>query len=240
MSPATHHPTRRRPLAGVLLSAMVALALAPGARAETAPSITAGALPGEIPIGASFTVSGHLAGEPAAVASRPLQLEAAPYPYRAYAVIGEAQSAADGTFAFAATSPRSNMRVRVAVAGAPAVVSPPVAVTVDPRVAIHARSLGPGRVRLSIRIEHTSSPHARATSVFWYLALRRSRRFRLATHTRSREIAPGVTYASAIVNPPATRFSYRVCLNPDWEAAMGPASTHGSCPAHSFRLSHGS
>ncbi len=237
MSPADDNHSPRRPLALASALGALALALAPGASAETAPSITAGATPAEIPIGASFTVNGRLTGEPGAIASRPLQLEAAPYPYRVYSIVGQSQSAADGTFTFAATSPRSNTRLRVGIAGSPGTVSPVVHVTVDPRVAIHARNLGPGRERLSIRIEHADSPRAKATSVFWYLAQRHSTRFTLATSTQSREIAPGVTYASAIVNPPATSFSYRVCLNPAWEAAMGPASTHGSCPAHSFRLS---
>jgi hypothetical protein len=229
MSPAARKPRPRRQVALLLLLGVATLGTARGAGAETSPSITATALPGEIPIGASVTVTGLLAGEPAAVAARPLQLEAAPYPYRSYGVIARTQSAADGTFSFPASSPRSNLRVRVSISGVPGTVSPVVHVTVDPRVAIHARSLGPGR-------EHTDAPRARSSSVFWYLALRHSTRFTLAAFTRSREIAPGVTYASVIVNPPATRFSYRVCLNPGWEAAMGPASSHGSCPAHSFRL----
>jgi hypothetical protein len=229
MSPGDTYPSLIRPVGGVLLAALIALALAPGARAEGGPSIVAGATPGEIPIGGSSTLSGHLSGEPAAIASQPLQLEAAPYPYRAYAVIDRSQSAADGTFAFAAISPRSNTRLRVSVPASGGALSPIVRVTVDPRVAIHARSLGPGRERLSLRIEHTVSPHTRTTRVYWYLARRHSTRLALATSTSSREIAPGVTYASAIVNPPAKSFSYRVCMHPGWEAAMGPASTHGSC-----------
>ncbi len=45
-----------------------------------------------------------------------------------------------------------------------------------------------------------------------------------------------MTYASAIVDPPAARFRYRVCLNPAWEAAMGVPAAHGPCPAHGFHL----
>ena len=58
----------------------------------------------------------------------------------------------------------------------------------------------------------------------------------LAAVTSSRELSPGVTYSSVIVDPPAKRFVYRVCLNPPWEHAMGPASTHRRCPEATFVL----
>jgi hypothetical protein len=58
--------------------------------------------------------------------------------------------------------------------------------------------------------------------------------FRLAAVTATRELSPGVTFASAIVDPPARRFVYRVCLNPPWEDAMGPVSSHRRCPEATF------
>jgi hypothetical protein len=243
MRPALLNSTSRRGAAVAAVTAALALALAltPAARAGAAVlSITATALPEEVALGAPVTVSGRIAGEPASSPAQQLQLEAAPYPYRSYAVIAQTQSATDGSFAFTATTPTENTSLRVSPTGNPGVRSATLRVTVDPRVAIHARSLGPGRERLSIRIEHTPSIHPGATSVFWYLGPLHSKLFKLAATSASRELAPGVSYASVIVNPPARRFSYRVCLNPQWEAAMGPAPTHGSCPAHDFRLSSGS
>lgn len=239
MRPASPNSSARRRAAIGALTAALALGLTPGASAESTVSISATALPAEVPLGAPVTVSGRIAGEPSPTAGRQLQLESAPYPYRAYAAISQTQSATDGSFAFTPTAPTENTRLRVSLTGDPGGVSPALRVIVDPRVAIHARSLGPGRERLSIRIEHTRSAYPRATSVFWYLGPRHSKLFTLAATSASREIAPGVTYASVIVNPPARRFSYRVCLNPEWEAAMGPASTHGSCPARNFRLNSG-
>ena len=241
MSPASPNPRTRRRTAVAVLTAALGLTLAHGASAGSAVLISATASPGEIALGAHVTVSGRIAADPASLAGRTLQLEAAPYPYRAFAVVSQTQSASDGSFAFTATAPTRNTHLRVSLTAGPEVVSPTLHVTVDPRAAIHARSLGPGRERLSIRIEHTRTPRARArtTTVYWYVALRRSKLFTLAAASASREIAPGVTYASVIVNPPARRFAYRVCLNPTWEAAMGPASTHGSCPARDFRLRSG-
>jgi hypothetical protein len=55
--------------------------------------------------------------------------------------------------------------------------------------------------------------------------------------TATSELAGGVTYASVTIDPPAKRFSYRVCLNPSWERAMGTPSTHHPCPKHDFVLS---
>jgi hypothetical protein len=60
--------------------------------------------------------------------------------------------------------------------------------------------------------------------------------FRLAAVTRARESSPGVTYASVIVDPPSKRFVYRVCLNPRWDKAMGPADAHRRCPEATFVL----
>ena len=228
-----------RALIAASLAALALLVLIPAAQAAAPLSISAAALPTEIALGETVSVSGRITGEPAPAAGQALQLEGSPYPFRAFTVIARTQSAADGGFAFAASAPQENTRLRVSLAGSPGVLSRTLHVTVDPRVAIHERSLGPGRVRLSIRIVHTRSARPRAESVLWYLAARGSRIFDLAATTASRELAAGVTYASVIVNPPARRFTYRVCLNPDWEAAMGPAGSHGACPARNFRLTGG-
>jgi hypothetical protein len=195
------------------------------------PTLTAFATPAELPIGKALTLSGSI-GE-ARVAA--LALQASPYPYRSFTTIAHQASAADGGYSFAGLRPQENTHFRVALEGTTA-AGPQVAVTVDPLVAINSRSLGPGRVRLSVRIVHATTHGSSPTAARWYLAPRGSDRFRAASEAPTREISPGVTYASAIVDPPSRRFLYRVCLNPSWEAAMGSPTSHGACPGDAFRL----
>ena len=223
----------------VLLAALWLLGPAAAAPASLPLSISATAGPAEIALGELVTVSGRITGEPALIAAQPLQLEAAPYPFHAFTVIDRGQSAADGSFALPAGEPQQNTRLRVSLAPGAGLPSPVLEVTVDPRVAIHAQSLGPGRVRLSIRIVHAPAAGPDGATVFWYLAPRGSETFDLDGITLASERAPGLTYASVILDPPARRFTYRVCLNPGWEAAMGPASSHGRCPQQDFRLHDG-
>jgi hypothetical protein len=133
------------------------------------------------------------------------------------------------------------MRLRVVSEGSTAVSGPVLAATVDPKVSSSARSLGPGRVRLTVRVRHAITGKARSVSAFWFLAARASRVFRLAAVTPTREPSPGVTYASVIVDPPVRRFVYRICMNPPWEKAMGLAATHHRCPEATFVVpGHGS
>jgi hypothetical protein len=92
-----------------------------------------------------------------------------------------------------------------------------------------------------LRVRHAITANARSVSAWWFLAARASHVFRLAAVTATRELSPGVTYASVIVDPPVRRFVYRVCMNPAWEEAMGPAATHRRCPEASFVVGgHGS
>lgn len=231
-------PRPKAPIAA-LLATLGLLGLATAAPASVPLSISATAGPPEIALGEPVTVSGRITGEPASIAAQPLQLEAAPYPFHAFRVIDRAQSAADGSFALPAGELQQNTRLRVSLASGAGPAGPVLQVTVDPRVAIHAQSLGPGRVRLSIRIVHARAAGPDGASVFWYLAPRGSQTFSLDGITVASERAPGLTYASVILDPPARRFTYRVCLNPGWEAAMGPASSHGRCPEHDFRLRDG-
>ena len=73
-------------------------------------------------------------------------------------------------------------------------------------------------------------------SARWFVRARGSQVFRLAAVSATREIAAGLLYASAIVDPPSKRFAYRVCINPPWEHAMGARATHGRCPIGDFVL----
>jgi hypothetical protein len=206
------------------------------ARAGGTVSISIAAVPEELTIGGSLTVTGRAVQGEAPLGGVALTLEGAPYPYRSFVAIAHAAAAADGSFAFAGLSPPQNTRLRV-TADPSATVSPELTVTVDPQVALNARGLGPGRERLSVRIRHTTGTGPpRPAEALWYLARHGSRHFAPAGNSAIRELAPGVAYASVIVNPPTSNFSYRVCLNPSWEAAMGPAAAHGPCPHHAFRL----
>jgi hypothetical protein len=204
--------------------------------AEGEPTISAAVTPAELTIGKTLTVSGEIAETGLPSAGSPLVLQASSYPYSTFETVSHTMATADGSYSFAAVGLEENTRLRVVLEGATNVSSPTIAITVDPLVAINSSSLGPGRVRLSIRIHHTSTHGFAPTSAHWYVAARGSDVFRPSTETPTREISPGVTYASAIVDPPSRHFLYRVCLNPSWEATMGSPSSHGACPNHAFRL----
>jgi hypothetical protein len=205
-----------------------ALTLAPYATAGAAPSgaVSAQASPTELGYGGTLTVSGSI-GVPA---SLPVALQVDPYPYRGFTTLATSSSAADGSYTFASVKPDRNSRLRVALTGASAAASPTIAVTVDPSAAFNARSLAPGRVRLSLRLGHTL--HAGASSpveVSWFLAAKGKHGWQLAVRTTSRELSAGLTYASATVDPPARHFRYRVCLRPSWQRAMAHPSHSGVC-----------
>jgi hypothetical protein len=159
-----------------------------------------------------------------------------PYPYGSWRAAAHGATGPDGSFRIAAPAPQRNERVRVIAPQFAGAQAPAAEVTVDPRVALAARSLGPGRVRLSARIVHAPGVASPPVAARWYLVPRRGDVYRLAASTVTHELPGAVTYASAIVNPPAERFRWRVCVNPAWEAAMGPPAAHGKCPPRGFRL----
>jgi hypothetical protein len=198
-------------------------------------TVSAHATPGELAYGRSLEVLGTAATGTAPAAGAPLVLEADPYPYRGFTVLAHTTAAADGSFRFMDVRPRQNTRLQVlATPGLGASAS--MQVLVDPAVALASADLGPGRDRVSVRIRHAPEAASPTVAARWYLAPRGSDVYRLAAVSATRELPGGVTYASATVNPPSKRFSYRVCLNPAWEAAMGPPAAHGPCPTHGFRL----
>src|SRR5206468_2270572 len=110
-------------------------------------------------------------------------------------------------------------------------------VFVDPEVTLDATRLGAGRTRLSVRVRHTLAGAARPASAWWFAAHRGSTLLRLMAVTATRELSLGLTRASVVINPPAGRFAWRVCMNPAWERGMGRSGTHGACPHHGFELS---
>jgi len=222
----------------LIAAALTLAAAAPAATAgASAPAVSAGVSAREIQIGSAVSVTGAVGSAPE---GERVLLQANPYPFRGFTTIASAVVGAAGRFEFAPLMPDRNTRLRVVLGSSPEDASAPVTVTVDPVVKLRSQSLGPGRVRLSIRLTHTTFDGGASVSANWFMAQRGSPDFRLQAVTPSRELAPGVSYASAIVDPPSRRFSFRVCLNPAWEAAMGPAAAHGSCPHHDFRLNHAS
>ena len=213
----------------MLLTLLLAPAAAP-ALAEYIP-ITASAVPAELPLGAPSTITGRVGSR-----STPpvrLVLEASYFPFTGFVPAAETTTAPDGSFAFPFV-PSGNVRLRIGWSSQSS-HSAIFSITVDPRAALHARSLGPGRVLLSARISHGPRPSP-PVAARWYLARRGSDVYHLAATTTTKELPGSVTYASAIVNPPARRFLWRVCMNPAWEAALGAPGAHGRCPPRGFRL----
>jgi hypothetical protein len=234
---------RSHPLSSGIALALAILAAAgtPATTAQPAPELTASLAPAELTFGAALSVTGLLTSEGRGLAGVPLELLSDPYPFRRFVPLARVTSSADGSFSFAGIRPDRNVRLRVVSEGATVVSGPVLAATVDPKLSSRARSLGPGRVRLNLRVRHAITANARSVSAWWFLAARASHVFRLAAVTATRELSPGVTYASVIVDPPVRRFVYRVCMNPAWERAMGPAATHRRCPEASFVVGgHGS
>jgi hypothetical protein len=221
----------------VLASSVAAIAVASAPAAPLVAEVSAFLTPGELAYGMPLLVSGRVTAAGHGVGGAPLVLQADPHPYRGFVAIARVASAPDGSFAFTGLRGDRNARLRVLVEGSPAAMSPVLSVLVDPGAASNAAVLGPGRTRLSLRVRHTVEGGSAPVSAWWFVAARGTRVFRLVAVTPTRELSAGVTYASAIIDPPSKRFSYRVCLNPPWERAMGARATHGPCPEHDFTVS---
>jgi hypothetical protein len=225
----------RLQLLGILLLGVVPALLPAGAAAGTGATITAQAEPAEVSYGTSLAVTGLLGEAGVPIAGVQLSLEAEPYPYRHYAAIASTRTEPDGAFRFGGVRLAENARLRV-LSQTPAAMSAVTQIVVDPVARLSARSLGPGRVQLSVRITHDPALHSPAVPAWWYLAPHGSSRYRLAAVTTTKALTAGVTYASTTIDPPTRLFGYRVCLNPPWEEAMGMPRAHGPCPRHDFTL----
>jgi hypothetical protein len=228
-----HAINRRSGLIAVILLALMGTGLEVASAGPLTPELTASA-PGELTEGGALSVTGRLVASGQGPSGVPLVLQSDPYPFRGFLPLAHASTAPDGSFTFADVRPDRNTRLRVIGEGSPASIGPVLEVSVNAKVEGNARSLGPGRVRLSLRVHHTILGSSAPVGVRWFLAARASRVFRLAAVTPTRELSPGVSYASVIVDPPVKRFVYRVCLNPPWEKAMGPARSHRTCPQATF------
>jgi hypothetical protein len=224
----------RAPRAGAILALALLLATThfhPALAAGASPEISASASVSELTFGSAMSVSGLLSQGGQPVAGTALQLQASSYPFHGFSTIAQTTSAADGSFRFSGVALESDTHLRVVTQAAPEQSSPQLPVIVDPTVAINASSQGPGQTRLSIRVGHSpklSSPPVQAS---WFVAKNPHGPFRLATVTPTRELSPGLTYASAEIDPPSRAFAYRVCFSPAWAAAMGRVDGP-SCPQH--------
>jgi hypothetical protein len=228
----------RRLGAGVLALALSGLAAARAPASPVISTLSASVSAHELTYGTALTVSGSLTGGGVGIGAYPLALQADAYPFRGFLTVARGVSAADGSFAFQGVRLSRNTRLRVVAEGAQDTASSPLGVIVDPSAESHARSLGPGRTRLSVRLRHATVGGSASVEVWWYVASTGGRSFRLSAVTQTRELSPGLTYASAIVDPPSRRFIYRVCLNPAWEPAMGPPASHRPCPVQDFKVGH--
>jgi hypothetical protein len=193
----------------------------------------------ELTYGSSLTVTDSVTGATAGVGATPVALRADGYPFRGFLTVARTVTSSDGSFAFAGVRLNRDTRLRVTEEGAQHATSPQLGVVVDPDVASNARSLGPGRTRLSVRVQHVTLGRSARAVARWFVTARGSRYFHLAAVTQTRELSPGLAYASAIVDPPSERFIYRICFNPTWERAMGPAAAHRPCPDQDFKAPRG-
>ena len=231
--------TNRRVSAIALGLALSVVLVARAQAVPGVPELSVSVVPAEVTYGRALTVTGRVLDAGQGVSEAPLTLQANSYPFGGFVTVARLRSAADGSFAFSGVKPNRNTRLRVVEEGLPGATSAVLPVIVDPNAAINAVSLGRGLTRLSLRVGHTPQGESASVRAWWFVAARGTRVFHLAAVTPTRELSPGVTYASATVDPPSKRFTYRVCVNPTWEHAMGAPASHGRCPEHDYTASNG-
>lgn len=201
-----------------------------------APSLARGAVislsaqPAGVTLGATTTIAGTVVEGEQPAAGATLALQADSYPYRSLHTVATTIAEADGHFSFPPLALTRDTHLRVVAGGLSPGQSATIEVTVAPLAALSSRSLGPGRVRLSLRLAHAAGLLSPPVAVSWYVAPLGHGSFRQATVTDSSELRGAVTFASATLDPPARRFRYRACLSPAWALAMAPGQGPGSCP----------
>jgi hypothetical protein len=228
-----------RAIATVAIITAGAAIEAPAASSQSAPvpPLSIATTPAELSLGRSVTVTGALTGTPGTTGGQVIELQSAAFPYRRFSNLSHVITAADGSFAFPRRKPSRNTRYRVLDVGS-GVTSAFSTVYVDAPAEWRARSQGPGQVLLTIVTRHPSSLVWRGTTVYWFLAVRGGRTWKLAAATTTSDLRRGVTLGSAIVDPPAKRFLFIACMNPPGERAMGPPAAHEPCPHRDFRVQH--
>jgi hypothetical protein len=195
-----------------------------------AATVTLTVQPATTVLGGQTTVAGAVEQGSAPVPGATLVLRGDPYPFKDPRTLASTVSAADGSFHFAPLSLTRNTHLQVLAGGTAVAASQTIEATVAPRPALAVHDLGPGRVRLSLRLAHAPGLRSPSVSARWYLAAP-GQGFQQAAVTSTSELPGAVTYTTATVDPPARRFRYRVCLVPAWMGAMGPPRQGGACPS---------
>jgi hypothetical protein len=225
-----------RALAAVAIITATAAAQAPPASSQsTGTSLSISAPPAELLLGHTVTVTGTLAGPAGTTAGQVIELQGAPFPYRRFSDLAHVVTAADGSFAFPRRRPDRNTRYRL-LAVASGITSPVAQVYVDAPSRLRSQSLGPGQVLLTVVTMHPATLVWHGATVYWFLAARGARTWRLAAKTTTSDLRRGVTLGSAVVDPPAKRFYFMACMNPPGEGAMGPPAAHAPCPHRDFTV----
>lgn len=222
----------------MLALTLTGLAVASAPASPVGPILSASVLTRELTYGTPLAVTGSLTNGGVGMGDAPLALQADAYPFHGFLTVAHGSTEPNGSFTFSEVRLNRNTRLRVVAESSQDTMSSVLGVIVDPGVQSYASSFGPGQTRLSLRLRHTAVGGSAPVVAWWFVAARGTRIFHLAAETQTRELSPGLTYASAIVDPPSKRFVYRVCLNPTWEHAMGPAAAHRPCPKQDFKIPH--
>jgi hypothetical protein len=182
-------------------------------------------------------ISGRLTDAGGApLAGQVVALEQNPFPYRAFRAVEHTTTAPDGTYHFVQLVPDRNTRYRVSAVGAPSVVSAPLLVLVEPSSVTHLYTLRFGQLMATLIAYHAKAFNWSRRTAYWFVAARGSRHFQLVAVTHTRELGPGVTYATANFYPPKGRFAYRVCFNAPGELGLGAPGVNHSCPNRDFKV----
>jgi len=230
-------PRRSRGRVGVLLLIVAVAALAePLLHASPAPSgphaIAATASPAHVAYGETIDVKGHVTASGVGVSGARLALQADSYPFHGFHTMDAATSDGGGDFAFTGVRPNRNTKLRVVETDGRSAMSPASFVIVSPAAAVAADDLGPGAAQLTLTVRHTLSGGPDPVSAYWYLAPRGTPAFHLEAVTRTIDRGD-LTTSLAVVNPPAARFTFKVCFSPRWKHAMGTAASYTSCSGDS-------
>ena len=230
-------PRRARGRVAVLLLIAAVAALAePLLHASPAPggphAIAATASPPGVTYGETVDVKGDVTASGAAVSGARLALQANSYPFHGFHTIGVTASDAGGDFAFTGVRPNRNTELRVVETDGRSATSATSFVIVSPAAAVAAHDLGPGAAQLTLTVRHTPSGGPDPVSAYWYLAPRGAPAFHLEAVTRTIDRGD-VTTSLAVVNPPAARFTFKVCFSPRWKHAMGTSGSYTSCSGDS-------
>ncbi len=200
-----------------LIFGLLLATFAPAAQASAA-TIRAHPTRSTVLLGGSSDIVGDLHDVGAGSAGMPLELHVSAYPYSRVSVV-QGLTGSDGSFDFR-VKPDRRTRYRVVSRGPSPGSSGLVGVIVRARIRTSARALPLGRVQLSANFRHPADlrwAHRRAT---WELAPLGRSRLRVVAHTRSIDVARGLTRVTVTLAVPAGRSVYQACFRAPGERAL--------------------